>query len=146
VSCADLPSVQIGARGVLIEFAFVELDEEGNEVAVPLAGAVAAGGYAFAQFVKPGRGVERRFLQVVTPDTEGRAVYATEGGFLDEAGEWEAQGFVRLASGTGQGFFPSKVVRFEVLANLPGVSFPAMLTPDPVRLPLVAGEPLRFAS
>jgi len=139
VSCRDVPTVQLGGRAVLLTFEFVE-EDDGLEVPVSLAGAAALPGYVFAQFRKPSGAVVREFLQVLVPATAGLAAYSTAAGWLDEVGEWEAQAFAHLASGAGAGFFPSRVVRFEVLGNLPGVSFPGLLAPSAAELEALAPE------
>jgi hypothetical protein len=118
VACVK-PRAFLGARNLRIVFEIVERDALGKLVPVDLTAASSPPGFVDAFFRKPSGEVELVHCAVDAPQTDGLASYFTAAGFLDEAGDWEAQALVGIpGSGPGQGFFPSAFVLFEVVALL----------------------------
>lgn len=145
-----IPTVVLGARNLRIVFRFVEDDGSGKLLPIDLTLAASAPGFAQAWFRKPSGEVVFRELEVDPSPTTGEAAYLTEDGFLDEAGTWEAQAAAMIpGTDPGQGFFPSRIVSFEVLPFLrpftpadqvaPGEP---ITSPPAVPLEVVAPEPL----
>jgi len=135
-----LPVVKQFARNVEIRFQFVEWNEA-TEVfdAVDITGAFSGAGSAHAVFKKPSGQVVTEVLSDGGASS-GFASFFTNQTFLDEFGGWEAEGRVNLpGSGAGQGWFPSRIVRFEVerlLGNEPLHTPEALviqIAPQPVR-------------
>jgi len=112
--------VYLGARNLRIVFQFVERNAAGKLIAVDLTAAATSPGYVQALFRKPSREVVLVTCTVDSPPTDGLASYYTSPGFLDEHGDWEAQGLAHLAGAPapGRGFFPAAPVLFEVVALL----------------------------
>lgn len=131
----EFPHVQVGARGVAVDFLFYALQADGSRVAAALTGAVEA--QCFALFRKPKllptgqRELVKVPLTIVDSDG-GRARYVTADGFLDVAGKWLAQGFVVFSSS----MVPSEVVPLLVKPNLRPFTPVPILVPDPVAVPL----------
>lgn len=116
MACVTLDVVQ-GSRGVLISFAFVER-VLGVMVPVDLTLAASSPGYVQAFFKRPDRTVVMVPAAVLSA-FDGLAGYLSEEGFLDLAGDWQAQAEAFLpGTGQGKGLFKSKVVRFEVLPSI----------------------------
>jgi len=103
-----------------VVFHFLERDAAGKLVPVDLTAAASAPGYVEAFFRKPSREVVKVTCTVDAPPTDGLASYFTASGFLDEHGDWEAQGLAHLAGAPapGRGFFPGAPVLFEVVPLL----------------------------
>lgn len=126
----NLPVVKQFARNVEIRFQFVEWNETTETFdAVDITGAFAGTGSAHGVFKKPSGQIVTEVLSDGGAAT-GFASFFTDQTFLDEFGEWEAEGRVNLpGSGAGQGWFPSRIVRFEcerLLGNEP------LQTPEPL--------------
>lgn len=147
MTCTDVPSIQLGARGALIDFLFVTRNADGTTSPVDLSSALSANEQTFALFRKPRQGsappeIVRVPLEIVAPATDGRARYATEDGWLDLAGEWSAQGFVTFApAGPTGSFIPSEVVVFTVKANLRPFTPAPTVEPDAASIGLEAPTP-----
>jgi hypothetical protein len=146
VSCS-LPEVALGARNLRVVFRFVERDGTGVLVPIDLTPAATPPGFLQAFFRKPSREVVMVPLVATTP-ASGEAHYLTADGFLDEAGLWEAQAAAMLdgAPTLGRGYFPSRLVSFQVLPFLRPFA-PADLSvsrPAATTLPLVAPAPVRL--
>lgn len=133
----------LGARNLRIVFRFVEDDGTGKLVPIDLTPAATPPGFLQAFFKKPSRALVMVPLVSTTP-TSGEAEYLTAEGFLDEAGLWEAQGAAMLdgAPTPGRGYFPARLVSFEVLPFIR--PFPMLVgnaTPAAVPVGLVAPDP-----
>lgn len=132
----ELPHVQLGARGVAVDFLFYITNADGSRSPAPLTGAIEA--ESFALFRKPKllptgqRELVRVPLTIVDSDA-GRARYTTVDGFLDVAGKWLAQGYVVFATQ----FVPSEVVPLLVKPNLRPFTPVPTLTPAPVVVPVL---------
>lgn len=145
-----IPTVVLGARNLRIVFRFVEDDGTGKLLPIDLTLAASSPGFAQAWFRKPSGELVSRTLEVDPSPTSGEAAYLTEDGFLDEAGTWEAEGAVMIpGTSPGQGFFPSRIVSFEVLPFLRPFQGADQVAPgDPITAPpaveveVVAPEPL----
>lgn len=131
-----LPGLQVGARGAAIDFLFYQEAADGTRSAQPLTDALED--ECFALFRKPrkqGDGqawIVRKPLVIADADA-GRARYVTEDGFLDQAGDWFAQGFVTF-DGTPTSFIPSAVIVLKIRHNLrPFVPVPTV-EPDAVEI------------
>lgn len=134
----EIPHLQVGARGAAIDFLFYGLNADGTRFAQDLTSAVTP----FAIFRKPSLQPDGQPALVQVPLTvavalEGRARYLTADGFLDQAGEWFAQGFVYF-TGSPTSFIPSEVVRLLVKHNIrPFIPAPTVAL-EPSRLAIVA--------
>jgi hypothetical protein len=144
VTCVDVPEIQLGARGALIDFLFVTKAADGTDAVVPLTDALFANGETFALFRKPRPpGLPAEVVKVplaIADAAAGRARYTTADGFLDLAGEWSAQGFVHFGPAPGS-FIPSAVVVFRVLPNLRPFSFAPTVEPEPAELAVETQTP-----
>lgn len=136
--------IALGARGLRIRFQVVERNAAGKLVPVDLTDAATAPGFVHAFFRTPSGEVRLVACVVETPATAGVAYYATEDGFLDEFGEWEAQALVSIPGvDEGEGFFPSLIVDFEVEPLLrPFVPLLGPAAPAAVELPVELPAPL----
>lgn len=140
MSCATPPQVVLGAVNLRIALAFQERNSMGKLVPVDLGPATIPPGTVQATFRKPSRALVTRPLSIDSPSSAGVASYVTAEGFLDEAGLWEVEGFAFLpgAPTAGRGYFPSRIVSFEVLPQIA----PPVPTLVPARASLVLLVPV----
>ena len=146
--CVELPHLQLGARGVPIDFLFRKKGTGGLWEPVDVSAAMVPD--SVAMFKRPGElGVVLVTLSIVD-GPGGRMRYTTHEGFLYPAGDWSAQGFV-LFPGTPTQWVPSEVVPFRVLVNIRPMSFlpvapslpvatPGAAVPDPAPAPIIVPE------
>jgi hypothetical protein len=141
VPLLEIPHLQLGARGAAIDFLFYSQATDGTRTPQDLSTAVPS--ECFALYRKPRNQADgapfivRTQLAIVDAPA-GRARYVTEDGFLDQAGDWFAQGFVVFA-GTPTSFIPSEVVALRIKANLRPFSVVPLLSPSSV--PIAVGAP-----
>lgn len=132
MTCAVFELV-VGARNARIAFEVVERLPSGKLGAVDLTQAATPPGFVEALFRKPSGEIVLKTCAVEAPASAGIASYATEDGFLDEIGTWQANALVHLqGSGTGRGFFPSRIVEFQVLELVRPFAGLATATPAPL--------------
>lgn len=142
MSCS-VPRLVVGARHLKVVVRFVERDDEGRTVPTDLAGAETSPGFASLLFRKPDRSTVTVPAVVDLPTSLGEVHYFTAPGFLDQAGEWEVQGWVSVpGSGDSSGFFASVIGRFVVEPMLRAFTPVEPLAPAAAALELEPPAPL----
>lgn len=149
MQCIDLPQLQLGARGVAIDFVFRRRNPStGVMEDLDVSGATIL--ECRAVFKRPGTGGIVQVPVVFVSGQPERLRYITREGFLQPAGEWQAQAFV-VFPGTPSEWVPSEVVAFRVNLNLRPMSFlivdpagPAadagVVEPDAVEAPVLVPD------
>ena len=128
--CSRIP---VGTKDVRINFTVRECGTSGLEL-VDLTNA--------ANFrvclLSPSGVIKPRVGSLTGVGTEGRFGYTLQAADIDEAGDWQAQGFFELPSGTGP--FPTSVEEFQAFLGVHGLTIASPgLTEIDVFVPRVTG-------
>jgi hypothetical protein len=131
-----------GSVNAEVKFRFVRWDPVAEiYVPVPVTLALTPPGFAEGTFLRPSRVQETFPLVDAGSSALGFLSFFTPSGFLDELGEWQAGGRVKIpGSSSGEGVFPSVPVKFKVEKGLldPGSG---VVTPSPVQVVISVPAP-----
>lgn len=103
-----MPAAEIHVGDTGVSFQFTVKDQD--SVAVDVSGATTKQ----LKFKKPGGTTVTQTASFVTDGTDGKIEYISDDGDLDEAGDWEIQVYVVLASGKKH----TQRQHFKVFANI----------------------------